>query len=126
MHIVNEHSSKVEVLQSIINGAKMSAPELAAVEQPIVDNCKNVYLAGLEFTANTIAWTLMLLVTHPEWQDRAHAELTTVMQEALRLYPPGPFIARETLEDMKFKDLEVPKGVGVWVAMMPLHHDPKL
>ncbi|HDK8786051.1 TPA: cytochrome P450, partial [Escherichia coli] len=146
MHIVNEHSSKVEVLQSIINGAKMSAPGPAAVEQLIVDNCKNVYLAGLESTANTAAWTLMLLATHPEWQDRARAEvaevcgeslpdaamlskmkvLTTVIQEALRLYPPGPFIARETLEDMKFGDLEIPKGVGVWVAVMPLHHDPEL
>ncbi|CAL5333318.1 unnamed protein product [Camellia sinensis] len=146
MHIVNEHSSKVEVLQSIINGAKMSALGPAAVEQLIVDNCKHVYPAGLESTANTAAWTLMLLTTHPEWQDRAHAEvaelcgeslpdaamlskmkvLTTVIQEALRLYPPGPFIARETLEDMKFGDLEIPKGVGVWVAMMPLHHDPEL
>ncbi|XP_028116473.1 cytochrome P450 714C2-like [Camellia sinensis] len=146
MSIVKEHSSKVDVLQAIINGAKMSAPGLAAAEQLIVDNCKNVYLAGLESTANTAAWTLMLLATHPEWQDRARAEvaevcgeslpdatmlgkmkvLTSVIQESLRLYPPGPFIARETLEDMKFGDLEIPKGVGVWVAVMPLHHDPEL
>ncbi|CAL5387092.1 unnamed protein product [Camellia sinensis] len=146
MSIVNEPSYKVDMLQTIINGAKMSASGLAAAEQLIVDNCKNVYLAGLESTSNTAAWTLMLLATHPEWQDRACAEvaevcgeslpnatmlgkmkvLTSVIQEALRLYPPGPFIARETLEDMKFGDLEIPKGVGVWVAVMPLHHDPEL
>ncbi|CAL5343944.1 unnamed protein product [Camellia sinensis] len=146
MSIVNEQSSNVDVLQTVINGAKMSALGPAAVEQLIVDNCKNIYLAGLESTVNTTAWTLMLLAMHPEWQDRARAEvaevcgeslpnatmlgkmkvLTSVIQEALRLYPPVPFIARETLEDMKFGDLEIPKGVGIWVAVMSLHHDPEL
>ncbi|KAF5947669.1 hypothetical protein HYC85_013626 [Camellia sinensis] len=140
MSIVNEQSSNVDVLQTIINGAKMSALGPAAVEQLIVDNCKNVYLAGLESTVNTTARTLMLLAMHPEWQDRARVEvaevcgeslpnatmlgkmkvLTSVIQEALRLYPPVPFIARETLEDMKFGDLEIPKGV------MSFHHDPEL
>jgi cytochrome P450 len=37
-----------------------------------------MYFGGHETTAVTATWCLMLLATHPEWQDRARAEALDV------------------------------------------------
>lgn len=49
-----------------------------------------------------------------------------VIYESLRLYPPGPFLAREALEDFKFGDVYVPKGIGVLSSTVTLHYDPEI
>ncbi|KAM0948008.1 putative cytochrome P450 [Dioscorea sansibarensis] len=111
----------------------------------IVDNCKTIYFAGHETTAVTATWCLMLLALHPDWQDRARAELvrvcgpgsvpdaqalqkmkllTMIIQETLRLYPPGAYVTRETLQDMKLGGIHIPKGVNIYVPVPTLHHDP--
>ncbi|KAI8008692.1 Cytochrome P450 714C2 [Camellia lanceoleosa] len=99
MSIVNEHSSNVDVLHTIINGAKMSALGPAAVEQLIVDNL------------NTTAWTLMVLAMHPEWQDRAHAEVAEVCGESL---PNATMLGKMKvgLDPSKFNPDRFANGIG--------------
>jgi cytochrome P450 len=41
----------------------------------------------------------------------------------MRLYPPVPVVSRETLKDMKFGNIQVPKGVNVWTLLVTLHQD---
>ena len=48
-----------------------------------------------------------------------------VVQETLRLYPPGTFVVREALQDMKIRDLVIPRGVSFWVPIPVLHQDPE-
>ena len=50
-------------------------------------------------------------------------QLTMVIQETLLLYPPTAVIARETLQDMKFGGIHVPKGVNIYIPVSTLHHD---
>ncbi|KAL5662564.1 hypothetical protein ACJX0J_029689, partial [Zea mays] len=66
----------VEVHQ--LDGANQSPSYCSAPEAFIVDNCKNIYFAGHETTAVTATWCLMLLAAHPDWQDRARAEVLEV------------------------------------------------
>lgn len=47
-----------------------------------------------------------------------------VIQETLRLYPVVAFVARETLQDMKFRDLSVPRNSVIWIPVPTLHHHP--
>ena len=47
-----------------------------------------------------------------------------VIQETLRLYPVSSFVAREVFEDMKFKDLSVPKKTIIWIPVPTLHRCP--
>jgi cytochrome P450 len=49
-----------------------------------------------------------------------------VINESLRLYPPVPVMSREALRDMKFGNINVPKGVTVWTLLVALHQDPDI
>ncbi|KAH7537006.1 hypothetical protein FEM48_Zijuj03G0046300 [Ziziphus jujuba var. spinosa] len=146
LKVVNESKqvgNQKTILQLIFEGAKDIGLDQAATNRYIVDNCRNIYAAGFETTAATAMWTLMLLAINPEWQTRAQEEvqeicqgqmpdadmirkmkvLTMVIYEALRLYPPAPLVSRESLEDLKFGNINIPKGLNVWTMFLTLHYD---
>ena len=52
-------------------------------------------------------------------------QLNMVINESLRLYPPVAVVSREALTDMKFGDIDVPKGVNLWTLVVTLHTDPE-
>ena len=134
-------------LHSIIEGSKAASFSSCTPEDFIVDNCKNIYFAGHETTAVTATWCLMLLAAHPEWQDRARAEVLDVcggatgaadpdfdmisrmktvgmvVQETLRLFPPSSFVVRETFGDIRLGQLLAPKGTYLFVPVSTMHHD---
>ncbi|XP_020595565.1 cytochrome P450 714B2-like [Phalaenopsis equestris] len=49
-----------------------------------------------------------------------------VIQEALRLYPPGAVVAREALEDLKLGTLNLPKGINIFIPVPTMHLDPNI
>nr|AIA82921.1 CYP450-17 [Gentiana rigescens] len=134
-----------DLLQMILEGAKSSDLKPDEIDRFIVDNCKNIYLAGYETTAVSAVWCLMLMAANPEWQERIRAEvleicngqipdydmirkmkqLTMAISESLRLYPPASVVSREAFKDMKFGDIKVPKGVNIWTLVTALHTDPE-
>ena len=63
-------ASENDLLDMILGGATNDK-----TDRFIVDNCKNIYLAGYETTAVSATWTLMLLASNPEWQQRVRAEV---------------------------------------------------
>lgn len=69
-----------DLLQMILEGAKNSDLSQEATDRFIVDNCKNIYLAGYETTAVTATWCLMLLASNQEWQERVRAEVLQVCE----------------------------------------------
>ncbi|XP_075646433.1 cytochrome P450 714C2-like [Castanea sativa] len=141
-----EGASENDLLQMIIEGATNTDFGQGEIDRFIVDNCKNIYQGGYETTAVSAIWTLMLLASNPEWQQRVRTEvleicagqmpdsdmvrkmktLTMVIHESLRLYPPVPVVSREAFRDMKFGDISVPKGVNVWTLMVSLQQDPDI
>lgn len=50
-------------------------------------------------------------------------QMTTVIQETLRLYPPAAFVSREALEEIQVGNVVVPKGVCLWTLIPTLHRD---
>ncbi|XP_042381258.1 cytochrome P450 714C2-like isoform X1 [Zingiber officinale] len=142
-----EHSSESpakDLLQSIIEGGSaIMNSDLGSAETFIVDNCKNLYFAGHETVSVTATWCLMLLASHPQWQDSVRDEvlevcqgrkidfdmirklkvLTMVIQETLRLFPPSASVVRETLQSVKLGDIQLPKGITTSTTISMLHHD---
>ncbi|KAL0330171.1 UNVERIFIED_CONTAM: cytochrome [Sesamum radiatum] len=135
-----------DLLQTLLEGAKSSYSTSSAIDQFIVDNCRNIYLAGFETSAVSASWCLMLLASNPEWQTRVRDEVEEVcqgripdidmlrkmkqlhmlIQETMRLYPPAPTLAREAFKDVKIGNIRVPKGVIVWTMVTALHTDTAL
>jgi cytochrome P450 len=104
-----------------------------------------IFMAGHETTANSLAWTWYLLSQVPEAESRLHAELATVLggraprfedvprlvytravfEEALRLYPPVPVLARQALRDEQIDDRSIPARSLVMVVPWLLHRHRK-
>lgn len=100
-----------------------------------------IFMAGHETTANSLAWTWYLLSQAPEVEHRLHTELSEVLcrrqptlddvpklvytravfEEAIRLYPPVPILAREALQDERIRNRSIPAGSLVLVVPWLLH-----
>lgn len=105
-----------------------------------------IFMAGHETTANTLAWTWFLLSQAPQVRKKLHEELDRVLggrvptfkdvadlpctkaiiEEALRLYPPVPILAREAMEDTEISGKPVPKGSILMVVPWLMHRNPVL
>ena len=67
----------------ILEGAKSGDLSPNATDDFIVDNCKNIYLAGYETTAVALSWTLLLLALNPTWQEKVRVEVVEICQGKL-------------------------------------------
>ncbi|OMO97821.1 Cytochrome P450 [Corchorus olitorius] len=112
----------------------------------LVDECKTFFFGGHETTALALTWTLLLLATHPNWQNQLRDEIKEVigdgeidfaklsglkkmgwvMNEVLRLYSPAPNAQRQAREDIKVDDLVIPNGTNIWIDVVGMHHDPAI
>ena len=55
-----------------------------------------------------------------------YLQLAMVIQETLHLYPALPVVTRAALQDIKFKDILIPKGMNVWVPVAMLQQHPDI
>ena len=112
----------------------------------ITDNVLTFITAGHETTALALAWTFDLLSRHPDCEANALAEIEAVtgggdllahhvsqltytrqvFQEAMRLYPPAPIIARIATRPFSIAGRPVPVGSMVYVPIYALHRHKAL
>jgi len=102
--------------------------------------------AGHETTANALSWSLYLL--SQDERARAHVErevdevleegalephhldklvyTRAVIDEAIRLYPPAPYMSRAAIDDDRIGELEIPAGSMVAIVPYLLHRHRRL
>jgi len=136
-----EHFDYVAMLMAARDketGEPMGAREL-------IDEIMTLIVAGHETTASGLNWSWYLLSQHPEAEARLHAELdaapelaaptlaetealaytSQVVNEALRLYPPGWLLSRRTIGADLLGGFEVPAGTNVLLPLYLLHRHPR-
>jgi cytochrome P450 len=112
----------------------------------IRDTVLMTMLAAHHTTGVAISWTLYLLAEHPDLAGRVADELDRVLgdravpdygdlkdltyldrvlREAMRLYPPGPYGAREATEDVVLGDYTVPAGTTIFYPFWAVHMNPE-
>ena len=111
------------------------------------DQVVTLLLAGAETTASQLAWTLRLLMTHPEvlatlqaeldavlpgarpaqWADLPHLPYTArVLTESLRLRPPGWVLLRTCTREVELGGRTLTPGSQVLLSPYVAHHNPRI
>ena len=93
-------------------------------------------LAGHETTATALTWAWYLIASHPNVEERLHAEIDTVLgdrlpsmedvprlrytslvfTEAMRLYPPALAFGRRPIESVTLGGYTIPRGASIFVS----------
>lgn len=120
------------------NGEPISRKEIR-------DQVVTIVIGGHETTANLLTWVWYLLAKHPHIEEQLHKELDAVLrgciprfddipnlvytnqiiQEALRLYPPGWIVMREAEKDVEIAGHPFKKGSIFLVSPYVVHRNEK-
>jgi cytochrome P450 len=107
----------------------------------LCEEIATLMLAGHETSSSTLGWSLYLLSHAEDIQARAHAEVMrlvgdrpiafgdikrlalvrNVFREALRLYPPVPFMTREATQPEKMRGHKLEPGSAIYISSWILH-----
>lgn len=124
-----------------------SDPDTGATmnERELMDEILTLVVAGHETTASSLNWTWWLLSRHPDVESRVHAEQDAagaadlesyadldklpytmqVIQESMRLYPPGWLLSRRAIGPDRLGGFDVPPGTDVFLSPYVIHRHPR-
>jgi cytochrome P450 len=92
------------------------------------------FFAGIETTAATLSFAIDRLGVDARVQERLQAEvslgrseiyLNCFIQEAMRYFPPIPFVVRKVASDIALDDTLFTAGQTVILSIVGLHHNSK-
>ena len=138
-------SSKPDLL-NLMRAARDPETGRSMGDDEIVANLLTFITAGHETTAVALTWTLWLLAKDQATQQRVFDEVRSVagdqpidaarveglafcrqvIQEAMRLFPPAPGIARIANAAVKIGDLQFPPGTRIHIPVFALHRNAGL
>ncbi|KAK1678562.1 hypothetical protein QYE76_039410 [Lolium multiflorum] len=112
----------------------------------IIDECKTFFFAGHDTSSHLLTWTMFLLSTHLEWQEKLRKEVLTecgnnvptgdmlnklklvnmFLLETLRLYGPVLALQRRAGSDLEVGGIRVPEGTGLAIPIATIHRDKEV
>ena len=150
------HAKDKDIIALIVkdNMRMEAAGEATLSFETMRDQVMTFLGAGHDTTATGVAWTIHLLSTHPEVQERVRAEikqhypfmfdpttrndvdrlssldadnlhyLDNVCRESLRYIPPIPMTVRELINDDRLGGYDVPAKTTVYIHANAIHRLP--
>jgi cytochrome P450 len=135
-----EHFDFLQMLMA----ARDRETDAAMSDRELVDEVLTLIVAGHETTASSLAWTWLLVARDPLVAERLHAEAAAapgarplgleaaeslhythqVLQESLRLYPPGWLFTRRNLEADELGGYAIAPRTDVFICPYLLHRHP--
>lgn len=109
-------------------------------DREIVDHMIFLLMAAHDTTTSSLTAMVWALAQNPEWQERLREESATiggpqlawelkdrlvladrVFKEALRMFPPVPFIGRRAIDACTIGGIDLPANTGVTVCALVTH-----
>jgi len=132
-----------DIISMLLSARDQETGEGMSDEQ-LRDEVRTIFFAGYDTTSNALAWTWYLLAQHPEIEQRMHQELTQVLggrrpafedlpsltytrmviQESMRLYPPGWMTSRTAVVDDEIQGYHIPAGAKIVLSPYVTHRLP--
>ncbi|KAI9446203.1 cytochrome P450 [Lactarius indigo] len=155
-----DHSNMFDALLNAVRGDVSKGSERPSMSATLIKNSNRnglsnqemawligtLYTAGAETTSTALTWWALAMVTRPETQKRAQAELDAIVgrarpptfsdipelhyiqaivKETLRWRPSLPLgIPHNTSEDTWYDGVFIPKGTMCIANLWQCHHDP--
>jgi cytochrome P450 len=115
-------------------------------DRQLAKEIMTLVVAGHETTASVLNWTWYLLSQHPQAEEKLSRELRDslegelpvldelprfaytrqVIEEAMRLYPPGWLMTRKALKDDQLGNYFVPAGTEIYISPYLIQRHPAL
>lgn len=138
------YRASIQTLRATVRELVPSLAELPDVLRPLADDrggdgleaardeAMNLFLAGHETTASTLAWALDHLARAPDWQDAVRAEAgcrdtpmaDALVSEVLRLHPPAWMLVRRAEQACTVGGYRIPRRSFLVVPVFALHRHP--
>jgi cytochrome P450 len=113
-------------------------------DKELIDEVLTLIVAGHETTAAALTWTWYLVSRHPDAAERLRAEADTtgtdgildlsaaegmsfthqVLQESLRLYPPGWLLTRRAIEADELGGFGIAPRTDIFISPYMVHRHP--
>ncbi|MBI1226428.1 MAG: cytochrome P450 [Bacteroidetes bacterium] len=114
-------------------------------DQALRDEAVTLFAAGHETSATMLSWALWLLSQYPEVVQKMRKELVEILgdqmpgfenlrkltytmqviQEVMRLYPPGFAIGRQPIAEDEVLGVRIPKNGIMFISIAAMHRDPR-
>jgi cytochrome P450 len=144
-HRREEKTAAADILAMLMHARDRESGEVMPDRQ-LVSEIMTLVVAGHETTASTLNWTWYLLSQHsdvekklseelgclaggalPELRDLSKVTYTRhVIDEAMRLYPPGWLMTRRALKEDQLGDYFVPAGTEIYISPYLIQRHPAL
>nr|XP_056722164.1 cytochrome P450 3A21-like [Euleptes europaea] len=148
----NNHKHRVDFLQLMVDSqvsgeiSEEAHSYKALTDKEIIAQAIIFIFAGYETTSSTLSFLSYCLATHPDVQQRLQEEideglpgqatptydailqmeyLDMVVNETLRLYPPGGRIERVCKHTIEISGVTIPEGTVTMIPAYVLHRDPE-
>lgn len=132
-----QSSEKFNDLLDMLLDSRYEDSGEAMHEDQVIDEILILVIAGHETTANALSFALYLLAHHPTALENLrkateglsldatvkNEQLSAVINETMRLYPPAWISDRVALHDDQFKDFRIPKDTIMVLFYYGLHRD---
>ncbi|OWM67192.1 cytochrome P450 93A3-like [Punica granatum] len=138
-------SKKRDLLDMLLDIYEDPSSKMRLTRENIKAFIMNIFGAGTDTSSITVEWALAELINNPEVMEKAREEielvvgknrvvaesdipnlpyLQAIIKETLRLHPTGPLIVRESTEDCKINEYDIPARTRVFINVWALGRDP--
>ncbi|WP_193140957.1 cytochrome P450 [Meridianimarinicoccus sp. MJW13] len=140
-------SDTPDLLDLLLEMADPDTDSVARLTLPqVLAEAMQILVAGHETSSNAFTWLMLLLDANPRERDIVTAEFAEVLgqrapvfsdienlprtnsivEEALRMFPPFWMIDRVALADDMIAGVPIPRGTTIVIFLYGLHRDPTL